>query len=466
MAGVGSTDPAAKPAPRLHGGTSGTPAETTPPWGRPSSSVVCPAAHQPAPANLQRGTLRDFLPLLPFLLILPAVQSPGNRFQARRLDLFSTCGALSISTVGDALQGVSYFFQGVCQDGGPVQNIRGLPVGFGAIGLVLDLVRVCRQPVILQTRDFVFEFALLIQKLLFEVCEIHGFPPLPHEQIYRQCIQNNLGSRIIKSSVVEQVGRYRIERELGRGGMGVVYLADDPLLGRKVAIKTIHFEITDATQREFLRTQLLRDARASAGLSHPNVVNVHDIIESGDTTCLVMEYIAGETLSARMQRSPAPDTAWLLRVLRDIAAALDYTHRKGVVHRDIKPGNIMIDQHARVRIMDFGLARATEHRTSSTNGMIAGTIQYMSPEQIKGLALDGRTDQFSMAAVAYEMLTGKPLFEARTPSRWRRKSSTKRPNRRTCRIRNCRRRPARCSPRLSIDSRPAAIPPAPHSSKH
>jgi tetratricopeptide (TPR) repeat protein len=215
--------------------------------------------------------------------------------------------------------------------------------------------------------------------------------------------------------MVEQVGRYRIERELGRGGMGVVYLADDPALGRKVAIKTIHFEITDATQREYLRTQLLRDARASAGLSHPNVVNVHDIIESGDTTYLVMEYIAGETLSARMQRPPAPDTSWLLRILRDIGAALDYTHRKGLVHRDIKPGNIMIDQHSRVRVMDFGLARATEQRTSPGSGLVAGTIQYMSPEQIRGDALDGRADQFSMAAVAYEILTGKALFEARTP---------------------------------------------------
>ena len=197
--------------------------------------------------------------------------------------------------------------------------------------------------------------------------------------------------------------------------MGVVYLADDPLLGRKVAIKTIHFEITDATQREYLRTQLLRDARASAGLSHPNVVNVHDIIESGDTTYLVMEYIAGETLSARMQRPPAPDTSWLLRILRDIAGALDYTHRKGVVHRDVKPGNIMIDQHARVRIMDFGLARGTTQGAGTSSGLVAGTIQYMSPEQIRGDALDGRADQFSMAAVAYEMLTGKPLFEARTP---------------------------------------------------
>jgi serine/threonine protein kinase len=212
--------------------------------------------------------------------------------------------------------------------------------------------------------------------------------------------------------MVEQVGRYKIEKELGRGGMGVVYLADDPLLGRKVAIKTIHFEITDAVRRDFLRNQLLRDARASAGLSHPNVVNVHDIIESGDTTYLVMEYIAGETLSERMQHTPPPDTAWLLRVLRDIAAALDYTHRKGVVHRDIKPANIMIDQHARVRIMDFGLARATDQQSTVTSGMVAGTIQYMSPEQIKGEAVDGRTDQFSMAAVAYELLTGKPLFEA------------------------------------------------------
>jgi serine/threonine protein kinase len=198
--------------------------------------------------------------------------------------------------------------------------------------------------------------------------------------------------------MIEQVGRYRIERELGRGGMGVVYLADDPMLGRKVAIKTVHFEITDAGQRKYLQTQLLRDARASAGLSHPNVVNVHDVIESEDTTYLVMEYIAGETLASRMQRSPAPDAAWLLRVLRDIAAALDYTHRKGLVHRDVKPGNVMIDQHARVRIMDFGLARSSEQRAATGSGMVAGTIQYMSPEQIRGDALDGRADQFSMAA--------------------------------------------------------------------
>ena len=194
-----------------------------------------------------------------------------------------------------------------------------------------------------------------------------------------------------------------------------MYLAEDPTLGRKVAIKTVHFEITDADRREYLRNQLLRDARASAGLSHPNVVNVHDIIESGDTTYLVMEYIAGETLAARMQRPPTPDTAWLLRILRDISAALDYTHRKGVVHRDVKPGNIMIDHHGRIRILDFGLARKADQHPFSASGMVAGTIQYMSPEQIRGDALDGRADQFSLAAIAYEMLTGKPLFEARTP---------------------------------------------------
>ena len=214
--------------------------------------------------------------------------------------------------------------------------------------------------------------------------------------------------------MVDQVGRYKIERELGRGGMGVVYLAEDPILGRKVAIKTVHFEITGEKQRDYLREQLLRDARASAGLSHPNVVNVHDIIEAGDTTYLVMEFVSGETLMSRMQRAPAPDTAWFLRVLRDIAAALDYTHRKGVVHRDVKPANVMIDHHGRVRIMDFGLARNAEQRTATPGGMVAGTIQYMSPEQIKGEGLDGRADQFSMAAVAYEMLCGKPLFEAKT----------------------------------------------------
>ena len=213
----------------------------------------------------------------------------------------------------------------------------------------------------------------------------------------------------ILANVLEQAGRYRIERELGRGGMGIVYQAEDPVLHRHVAIKTISLGTTGA-ERELLRNQLLRDARAAAALSHPNIVNVHDVIEVDDALYLVMEYIAGETLSARMRTGPKPDLAFLLRVLREMAGALDYTHSRGIIHRDVKPANVMIDSSGRVRIMDFGIARISD--TAVTQGLFVGTIQYMAPEQIKGEALDGRADQFSLAAVAYELLTGHTLFDS------------------------------------------------------
>jgi len=208
----------------------------------------------------------------------------------------------------------------------------------------------------------------------------------------------------------QQVGRYRIGRKLGKGAMGVVYLAEDDLLNRQAAIKTIDFSENDETQREFLRNRLLRDARAAAGLSHPNIVGVYDVFEQDGAAFLVLEYIDGETLADALSRAQAPDAAFAVRILRALASALDYTHSRGVIHRDIKPANIMIDKSGTPKIMDFGIARIADARTSTPTGMVMGTIEYMSPEQIKGETVDGCSDQFSLAALAYRMLAGGSMF--------------------------------------------------------
>jgi len=196
--------------------------------------------------------------------------------------------------------------------------------------------------------------------------------------------------------------------------MGVVYLADDPLLNRQVAIKTVDLAIEEESEREFLRGRLLKDARAAASLTHPGIVSVYDVLEEGNMAYLVMEYIAGESLAAILRRTPVPETSFTMRVLREMAAALDYTHARGIVHRDIKPANVMIDSSGAAKIMDFGIARMADTRTSTPTGMVMGTIQYMAPEQVKGESVNGKADQFALAAVAYEMMTGATLFGQHT----------------------------------------------------
>jgi serine/threonine-protein kinase len=210
--------------------------------------------------------------------------------------------------------------------------------------------------------------------------------------------------------MVEQIGRYKIKGQLGKGAMGVVYLAEDTLLNRQAAIKTVELVEDDAAQREFLRNRLLRDARAAAGLSHPNIVAVFDVFEQGNSAYLVLEYVSGETLAATLNRTPVADPAFTVKVLRAMASALDYTHARGVVHRDIKPANVMIDLAGTPKIMDFGIARIVDTRTTTPTGMVMGTVEYMSPEQVKGEPVDGRSDQFALAAVAYRMLAGGTMF--------------------------------------------------------
>lgn len=192
--------------------------------------------------------------------------------------------------------------------------------------------------------------------------------------------------------------------------MGVVYLASDPVLNRQVAVKTVDLSVEDPQEREFLRNRLLRDARAAAVLKHPNIVSVYDVFEEGGRAYLVMEYVEGDSLAARLKSNPFPDASALLKVVREMADALDYTHARGVIHRDIKPANVMIDPSGATKIMDFGIARISDTRTVTPTGMVMGTVEYMAPEQILGEPLDGRADQFALAVVAYQMMTGSTLY--------------------------------------------------------
>jgi formylglycine-generating enzyme required for sulfatase activity/tRNA A-37 threonylcarbamoyl transferase component Bud32 len=213
---------------------------------------------------------------------------------------------------------------------------------------------------------------------------------------------------------VDDIGRYRILGELGSGGMGVVFRAYDPVLGREVAIKTLKLsDFSNPSERDSLRERLAREARAAAALSHSGIVAIHDVVQQGDLLSLVMERIEGQNLAHILSTAP-PDLTTALRIIRETAAALDYAHRKGIVHRDIKPANLMLDETSAVKVADFGIAKiaSSQTRTESAGGLIVGTAGYMAPEQLRGASVDGRTDQFSLAVVAYEMLANRRPFMA------------------------------------------------------
>ena len=210
---------------------------------------------------------------------------------------------------------------------------------------------------------------------------------------------------------MDRVGRYQITRELGRGAMGVVYLAVDPTIGRHVAIKTIRLsEVNDPDERAKLRERLFREARSAGILSHPGIVTIYDMEEKGDTAFIAMEFVDGPTLDQLLSKREPLAPEQLMSILRQTAAALDYAHAKGIVHRDIKPANIMIASDGAVKITDFGIAKVTTSQQYTQTGTILGTPNYMSPEQVQGLAVTGRADQFSLAVIAFEMLTGDRPF--------------------------------------------------------
>src|SRR3984957_2182713 len=208
------------------------------------------------------------------------------------------------------------------------------------------------------------------------------------------------------------IGRYRIIGELGRGAMGVVYHAIDPAIGRPVAIKTIRIQdINDTQQRGKLRERLFREARSAGVLSHPNIVTIYDMDEVDGLAYIAMAYVNGPTLEKILASGDPLSGARMLRVLRQTASALDYAHSRGIVHRDVKPANIMTDEDGAVKITDFGIAKITAVTSMTETRTVVGTPNYMSPEQVQGLAVDGRSDQFSLAVIAYEILTGERPFQ-------------------------------------------------------
>jgi serine/threonine protein kinase len=202
-----------------------------------------------------------------------------------------------------------------------------------------------------------------------------------------------------------QVGRYEIQRRLGRGGMGTVYVAHDPVLGRMVAIKVFlsDLELPDAAER------FTREARSAAALNHANIVTVHDFGDVALQPYIVMEYVQGETLAEIIRRKAPVSAIDKLRWMEELCAGVAYAHQVGVIHRDIKPTNLMIDRSGRLKILDFGIAKMLGTLATNATALI-GTPGYMAPEQILGKAIDHRSDLFSIGVVLYELLAYAEAF--------------------------------------------------------
>ncbi|MEO6623463.1 MAG: protein kinase, partial [Burkholderiaceae bacterium] len=212
---------------------------------------------------------------------------------------------------------------------------------------------------------------------------------------------------------MEKLGRYDIVRVLGKGAMGLVYEARDPNLDRRVAIKTIKVENLPEEAVAEYEARFRTEARSAARLQHPNIVSVYDSERHGDTAYLVMEFVQGEDLKHHLDGGRQYSLEQSLAIVRDLLAALEYAHKQNVVHRDVKPANLlMVESSGRVKLTDFGVARIQDSgELTRTKGSMVGTLKYMAPEQVRGKAIDFRADLFAAGVVLYQLLTGKRPFD-------------------------------------------------------
>lgn len=217
----------------------------------------------------------------------------------------------------------------------------------------------------------------------------------------------------MNSDRLKTLGRYEILQELGRGAMGVVYLARDPIIGRQVALKVLRLPaMAGEDEQEQFRRRFIREAQSAGILAHPNIVTIHDVSEGedGQPTFIAMEYIQGTDLKELLRPGKPLDLSFVRDVVDQIAQGLDFAHSQGVVHRDVKPANVLITAEGQVKITDFGIARIdTSNLTQDTQ--LLGTPNYMAPEQIQGTDTDHRVDIFALGVMVYEMATGQKPFQ-------------------------------------------------------
>ena len=208
---------------------------------------------------------------------------------------------------------------------------------------------------------------------------------------------------------LSQLGRYKITSVLGRGAMGTVYQAHDPLIEREVAIKAISCAGLTRDEAEEFEQRFFREAKSAGQLTHPNIVTIHDVGRSGELSYIAMEFLVGHSLRDILDTHVSLPVERIVQIAAEIADGLAFAHARGIVHRDIKPGNIMVLDNGSVKITDFGIAQLPSSSLTLI-GTAMGTPKYMSPEQVNGHKADGRSDIFSLGAVLYEMLTGRPPF--------------------------------------------------------
>ena len=213
--------------------------------------------------------------------------------------------------------------------------------------------------------------------------------------------------------MISNLGRYEIIGELGQGAMGIVYKAKDPLIDRTLAIKTISLNLAMDEKDEY-EQRFYQEAKAAGRLSHPNIVTVYDVGKSGDVAYIAMEFLEGRELRDVLNEGKRMPITQVIDIVRQVALGLAYAHEYGIVHRDVKPSNIMVVRDGHIKITDFGIARMASSTVQTQAGVVLGSPKYMSPEQVLGKAIDQRSDIFSLGVMLYEMLAGQPPFAGDT----------------------------------------------------